>query len=237
MNSKFVANILDSMEEEVVDVALARSIEFQKDQVEALIGDLKAKLVNYQVTKTKLPFIQKIMDLIPLANPGRENSLFKVLAQNSETVDEIKDVATQFFPSALVPFLPENFLKSVLQTYPMMKKVELIASLEEDLRKKFVDIFAPAGSKAADVLELEMEKIETDLAVQKRIREQSDVVWKEFVEFTRKAIKTNREMAADFENMIVQWAEKVMAGNSPEQAASGIDFEKTSADGKLKVAA
>ena len=41
-------------------------------------------------------------------------------------------------------------------------------------------------------------------------------------------IKANKENASDFENMVNQWAEKIMAGESPEQAAGGIDHDRTS---------
>ena len=53
----------------------------------------------------------------------------------------------------------------------MTSKLELISSIDEELRELFVDIFAPKGSKASDVLDLEMEKIDNDIAAQKKIRE------------------------------------------------------------------
>lgn len=228
MNSKFVAKILDSMEEDTVDLALNRSLEYKKEEIQGLLGDFKNKLKGYQITKSRIPFLAKIMDLIPLSMPTRENALFKALASNSENVEDVSNVAMQFFPAILIPHLPENFLKTTLQAYPIGKKIELVSSIDENLREKFVNIFAPAGSKAADVLELELEKVETDLAIQRRIREQSDLIWKEFVDFTRKMIKANKENASDFENMVNQWAEKIMAGESPEQAAGGIDHDRTS---------
>jgi hypothetical protein len=236
MNSKFVAKILDNLEEDVVDVALTRSLEYKKEEIKGLLGEFKTKLKNYQVSKSRIPFLAKIADLIPLSMPSRENALFKALASNSDNVEDISSIAMQFFPAILIPHLPENFLKNVLQSYPMAKKIELVSSLDEGLRDKFVNIFAPTGSKAADVLELELEKVETDLAIQRRIRDQSDLIWKEFVDFTRKMIKASKENSSEFENMVNQWAEKIMSGESPEQAANGIDPEKTNTKGELKAA-
>ena len=177
MNTKFVAKILEHLDEDMVDGVLSKGMEFKKEDVDPMLDEFKAKLKDYQVETKKLPFMEKILDLIPVAMPSRENSLFKVLATNSEDMEQVKGIAMKFYPSALVPYLPEQFLKSVLQTYPMGPKVELVASLDEHLKDKFVNIFAPAGSKAADVLELEMEKIDTDLGVQRRIKNEKDNIW------------------------------------------------------------
>jgi hypothetical protein len=236
MNTKFVAKILDNLDDANVEATIARGLEYKKELVEKSMEDFKKKLVKYQTSQSKVPFMQKIMDLIPMANPARENALFKALVGNSENLDAIRPIALTYFPAVLIANLPDAILKPILQAYPIGKKVELVSSLEEDLRQKFTNIFAPAGSKSADVLELELEKISTDLMAQKKIRDQADSIWKEFVDFARTMIKANKERQGDFDNMATQWLEKIMAGESPEAAANGIDPERTSADGSLKAA-
>ena len=237
MNAKFISRILENLDSEYVELALARGMEYKKEEVAGVLEDFKAKLSRYKESKTKIPFIEKIMELIPISMPSRENALFKALAQNVEEVKLVKEVALKYFPAVLVPALPERVLKVALQTYPMDRKVELISSVTEDLREKFVNIFAPTGSKASDVLQLEMEKIESDLGVQRKIKDNPDQIWKEFVDFSRKVISNDKVNALEFENMVGQWVERVMAGESPESAVSGIDPDKTASSGELKIAA
>ncbi len=237
MSSKFIAKILENLDDEYVELAIARGMEYRREDVNSMLSEFKSKLAKFKEQKTTIPFMEKILDLIPISMPARENSLFKALAQSGEDLDTLKKVALNNFPAVLVPALPEKVLKPALQQYPMAQKIELVSSLKEDMRERFVTLFAPKGSKASDMLELELEKIENDLTIQKKIRETPDVIWKDFVDYTRKIIRNDKLNTSDFENIVSQWADKIASGESPEMAAQNIDPEKTATNRTLKVAA
>ena len=237
MNSKFVVKIIENLDEQNVELILEKSMEFKKEAVEDVLEDFKGKLAQYQDSVSKIPFMGRVVDLIGLSNPARENALFKALAQNVEEMEKLRSVAMDNFPAVLIGNLPDPILKIMLQAYPMNQKVELVSSIDENLRDKFENIFAPVGSKAADVLAIELEKIENDINVQRKIRENGQEIWKEFVEFVRKSIKSDKENAGTYDSMVSQWSQKVMSGTAPENAAVGVDPNKTSVEANLKVAA
>ncbi len=237
MSSRFIAKILEHLDEEYVELAIARGMEYRREDVGMMLSEFKTKLAKYKEQKTRIPFLEKILDLIPISTPARENSLFKALAQSGEEAGILIKIALEHFPAVLVPVLPDKILKSALQQYPMGQKIELVSMLKDDLREKFVGLFAPKGSKASDMLTLELEKIENDLTIQKKIRETPDVVWKEFIDYTRKIVRNDKINASDYNNMVTQWADKIMGGESPEMAAHGVDPEKTATNRSIKAAA
>lgn len=230
MSTKFVAKIFEILEDEYVELAVSRGLEYRKEDVNKMLSEFKSKLAKYKDTKSKVPFMSKILELIPISMPSKENTLFKALASNGDDSQMLKKIAMDYFPAVLVPVIPDKILKGFLQQYPMKQKIELVSMLKDDLRERFVNLFAPQGSKSSDMLQLELEKIETDLEVQRKIRETPDLIWKEFVDYARKNIRADKSNAGEYENIVTQWTEKVMGGESPDIAAQGVDPEKTSSN-------
>ncbi|TNF01263.1 MAG: hypothetical protein EP326_04750 [Deltaproteobacteria bacterium] len=222
MNTKFVSKIIDNLESSYIDNIIDSSIDFDSSDIETQLDNFKSKLAEYQDEKKRIPFLERVQELIPIASPSRENSLFKALAKSGDQ-EAMYKLASQFFPAVLVPELPVNFLKTILQQYPMGPKIEMLLSIDETLKDHFVGIFAPEGSKANDMLQLEFEKAENDISVQRRVRNEGEEIWKEFVDFSRRQIKSDKTVAGDIDSMVSEWVEKVCKGQSPEQAAHSLE--------------
>jgi len=222
MNTKFVSKIIDNLENNSIDTIIDSSIEFDNSEIESQLDNFKSKLAEYQDEKKRIPFLERVQELIPIASPSRENSLFKALAKSGDE-EAMYKLASAFFPAVLVPELPVNFLKTILQKYPMGPKIEMLLSIDESLKDHFVGIFAPEGSKANDMLQLEFEKAENDISIQRRVRDQGEEIWKEFVDFSRKQIKSDKSVAGDIDSMVSEWVGKVCKGQSPEQAAQSLE--------------
>lgn len=222
MNTKFVSKIIDNLESSYIDNIIDSSIDFDNSDIETQLDKFKAKLAEYQDEKKRIPFLERVQELIPIASPSRENSLFKALAKSGDQ-EAMYKLASQYFPAVLVPELPVNFLKTILQQYPMGPKIEMLLSIDETLKDHFVGIFAPEGSKANDMLQLEFEKAENDISVQRRVRNEGEEIWKEFVDFSRRQIKSDKTVAGDIDSMVSEWVEKVCKGQSPEQAAHSLE--------------
>ncbi|MCO4793110.1 MAG: hypothetical protein KC493_05340 [Bacteriovoracaceae bacterium] len=222
MNTKFVSKIIDNLDNSYIDNVIDSSIEFDNSEIESNLDSFKSKLGEYQDEKKRIPFLERVAELIPIASPSRETSLFKALAKSGDE-DGMYNLASQYFPAVLVPELPINFLKTILQKYSMGPKIEMLLSIDESLKDHFVGIFAPEGSKANDMLQLEFEKAENDISVQRRVRENGEDIWKEFVDFSRKEIKNDKTVAGDIDSMVSEWVGKVCKGQSPEQAAQSLE--------------
>lgn len=223
MNTKFVAQIIDHIDKGRVDTIIDASLDYDESLVEQHLDSFKAKLREYQPAENKNPFLDRVRELIPISTPGKENALYKALGKTGEQ-DSLYDLAMQNFPAVLIPELPSFFLKEVLQKYPMSSKVEMLLSVDEGLRDHFVGIYAPVGSKANDMLELEFQKAEDDLLMQKNIRTNSEQIWKSFVSYTRRMIKSNKSINKDVDAILSEWSAKICNGQSPEQAALNLDY-------------
>ena len=237
MSDQFVSKIFENMNESEIEMAVTSSMSYQKDQVADYMLDFKGKLAQYQETEKMLPFVNKLINLIKVAKPHSENPLFKSLASNVKNVKTITDVALASFPGSLVDRLPVDILKNLLIQYPMQKKVELVLSLSAEKKEFFVDLFAPIGSKAADVLGLEIEKLQGDIRIMREISDNPDQAWDDFVYYVRNYIKNDSINQNTYENLVALWAQSLVDGHSPESAADFASGDSTQVMADLKRAA
>ncbi len=212
MNTRFISNTLTHLEDIDASAAISSSMDFKPEEVEDKMDEFKETLESYQEKKEKFPFVDRVVDLIPVVARAHETHLYKALGRAGED-DLIKKLAEDYFPSDLIPTLPEDLMKVILVKYPLNPKVELIASVEEKVQEKFISIFAPPGSVAKDMLDLEMEKVTTDLVFAKRIKNEKDDIWRDFVKFARKMIKSEKSYAEEVDNLLTNWIGEI-TGNS-----------------------
>ena len=156
-----------------------------------------------------MPFANKLVGLIRASKPSSENPLYRSLAVSIKNVKKLSEVAMDCFPAALIDKIPAEILKTLLIQYPMGKKVELVLSLPEDRRDFFVDLFAPVGSKALDVLELELEKSRGDIKIMREINDAPERAWNDFVFYVRNFVKNDRNNQGTFENLVTTWAQSL----------------------------
>ncbi len=213
MSTKFVSRILDSMPVELVNKVIDSSLNFDKKSIVENLASFKEKLKQYAESKAKNPFLEKVVELIPMATPVKEGALYLALAKGGEETIMF-DLAVAAIPSDLIPQLSDNVTKYLLQKYPMSRKVELLAHLKEadaQLRERMIEIYAPVGSPARDMLDLEFEKVETDFQLRKKLKEEGDLIWKDFVDYTRKVLKTETQFRSDLEELVGEWAKDLIA--------------------------
>ncbi len=227
MSDGFVAKIFEKMNEQEIETAVQSSVTYQKESVSDYMLDFKGKLAQYQQTEKLLPFVNKLIGLIKVTKPNNEGPLFRSLATNLKDVKKLTQIALDCFPSSLVEKLPEDILKNLLIQYPMSKKVTLILSMEENRREHFVSLFAPVGSKALDVLELEIEKTQGDIRIMRDISDDPSMFWNEFVYYVRNFIKNDQNNQNIFENLVTTWAQALIDGATVENAASDATTEST----------
>lgn len=227
MSDGFVAKIFEHMTEDEIDVAVQSSVDYQKEEVADKMLDFKGKLAQYQESEQLLPFVTKLIGLIKVSKPSNENPLFKALASNVRDIKKISEVAVASFPAILIDRIPADILKNILTQYPMVKKVELVLSISQEKRQFYTDLFAPVGSKALDVLELEIEKARGDIQVMRKVSDNPDDAWNEFVLYARQFIKSDKNNQNIFENLVTSWAQGVIDGADPVAAANSASSEVT----------
>ena len=198
--NKVLYSIDGSMREKVIASSLSitpQSYEGSEEKIASLLSDVESG------SKIK-PFLKSLEKLLPKASKSLEEGLFKhYINEASET--EAQGIFKTFFPGFLINKLPEPFLKNTLNKYPLEKKVQLLYSMEQDEKKFYVDIFAPAGTKANDLVNLEFENIDRDESKQKEIAEASDELWSDFVVYMRAQIKSDQKLASKVIELTEEW--------------------------------
>ena len=134
-----------------------------------------------------------------------EGPLFDTLIEK-ECFDELEIVANKFIPAAIIHDLESVVIGELIELYTMSKKTELIASLEdESLKERIIVSFAPEGSTAKEMLMLELENYDSDLTLQKHIKENRSDIWQQYVNHCRKMMTSKVKFDESREQMVKDW--------------------------------
>lgn len=210
LNTKFISKVFEHFTDEELSSIVSGSLGLKDIRItEEQLTEMKGALEKFKQTKDKLPFVKKILELIPIATPRREKILFHSLGEVGDA-KVIRSIAEEYFPAELLTHLPETFVKTSMQSYPLGKRVELLSALDEEDKNWMMNAIAPPGSKAADMLELEFEKNAKDISFQRRIKEEGQAMHKEYVDFLRKQIQRDKSVAGDVTEILDNYVNELM---------------------------
>jgi hypothetical protein len=167
-------------------------------------SQLKQALTDFNKEIAPNPFASRIAQMIPLASADKENVLYRALAKAGGR-SELLTIAKVHFPSDLILKLPTVFIKEVMQSYPMAKRIELIFSLDDAKRGVLLEACAPVNTPAREMLDMELENIERDSARSSTIKKNSILIWDSYVKFVRENLVKAPQYASEAEDLIQEW--------------------------------
>lgn len=203
MNAKFLSKMMDNLSQDTIQALLKESFTLNNERINGMLSEFKSKLSKHVRIDTASPFMEKLIELIPLSSPQRERTLYESLAQSSSP-EKVLDIARNFFPSELLFKMPDLMLKSFVQTFPREKRPEMVLILEGKDKQKFMDVIAP-NQKSRDMLNLDLEKFESNKASLNKVMENKESLLKEFTDHCRKQIRANPSHLKDLEPIIAEW--------------------------------
>lgn len=206
-----IGKILAEVDDETADSWLNAGSDFSMKHMEEKLPALKEALISFKAANSPSPFAHRIMSMIPTATPAREGTLYRALAK-AGNAGMVFEIAKKSFPSELVLDLPAPFLKEVLQSYPVSKRVEFLYSRPEEVRESLLDMIAEAGSPARDMMDMELENLSRDPARGAAVEGRAEEIWQEFVKNSRVGLAKNASYAGLAEQLIKQWGEKLSGG-------------------------
>ncbi|PIK14830.1 hypothetical protein [Halobacteriovorax sp. JY17] len=213
LNTTFLNKVLSHCDEEKRGKIVDSAFEVREQDIINSQDKLKEVLQEYVQTFDKIPFIDKVITILPDASLDIELSLYEKLHKNT-SVKRIKEVGMLSFPSFLIERFDEKNLKAILSEYDLEKKVKMLLTADEDIKKKFMDIYAPSGSKANDLLSLEFENYEKDERELEKLMNDKDAHWKSFVDYVRKRIVKDKELLNAAEEAIDTWTHSLGGDSS-----------------------
>lgn len=206
LSGTFINEVLSQCSSADRDKIINESLSLTQEQIAGQQESVKKILQRVVENREPKPFIDKLLGLVHMASPEVEESLHRALGKNFSR-EQLKKMGMDLFPAALITDLPVGFIKSLISSYPMEKRMRLLYSLDEETRSFFTNIVAAQGTKAADMINLEFEKIESDASEVEKIEQESSQIWFEFVTFVRKEIKTDKTYSRDVSELVNAWAE------------------------------
>lgn len=199
-----ITKILNRLPEKDANTVLANSLDFDFVGVQDDFAGFKKDLKDFIAIQKQRPFNSKIMQMMGDFNPLKESLLYSFLAK-SGLQDEMLKTAKANIPFDCISRLPKEIIKDVMQSYPMVKKVQFLSVCDEEMKQDFLKAFAETGSTARQMLDLEFESLNSDKAGVSRLQLQKDMIVKEFVMFTRQYVIGHKEIEQDVEFAVNDW--------------------------------
>lgn len=102
--------------------------------------------------------------------------------------------------------MPQGFLKEVLLQYDSQKRIEFLETLSNDDKEFYIDTYAPVGSKARDIYNLDYDRLCDDAEKLSYISSNSEVIFKNFVIHLRTSVRKNTGNASKVDGIITAWS-------------------------------
>lgn len=212
LNSNLINDIFDNLSNEMINSLIAKSSEFDLGDVSGNISGLKSALRDYQKDSYRAPFLDRVVDLIRLSKGDNENALFAALAK-AEEFDFVFDIAKNYFPSELVQNVSMDAFKLGTIDMELKDMAEFFVSLSDDNRMHYMDMFAEEGSKAREMIELEVEQIFEDEILSMRIKKDEAEIWRKFITGFRAKVRTSPELLKEVKEELENWVQGFYGGS------------------------
>ncbi|MFZ4713676.1 MAG: hypothetical protein ACOYL6_08195 [Bacteriovoracaceae bacterium] len=204
LTPQFSGKILNSLPTLEAGEIIDRAMTFDFSEIKDNFLSFKTVLGQYIDSQKRKPMSDKIIQMMPDFNPLKEKMLYSFLAKEGMK-EEMENLAGQYLPTELLGDLPKDFLKKLMQNYPMTKKVGLLFTCDEALKNTLMSAFAEEGSTARQMLDLEFDNVKGDKLSIARLESKKDLIMKEFIMFVRDAVKNEKEFASDIDLVINVW--------------------------------
>ena len=215
----FLAKILDSVPMDKSFSLMEQAL--QGDMNAKEIEKLKVALISYFKTVRVNTFSSKIFKALHNIESSKEKMIYRHLL-NSVEPQELTGIVVENFPLDLIWQVSSATQKDLLQSYPLVKKAQLLLCFNEQEKQTLCESIAANGSSARQMLEMEFSRIQDSPLELKRCRIQREVIFKEFITFCRSHIKTNPALIPEIQTSAFNWLQSLSKDRlaSSEQEAA-----------------
>jgi hypothetical protein len=209
LTPKFLSMIIEELDEAKRAMILSEAITQKPVDAEDMQA-FKTKLTKYSEVELYSPALEKIKLMLPSSTLSTEESLYNVMAMHGNA-QSIKTCALKHIPYQLISSMPEELLKESLLSYDSVKRIEYLETLAGDEKDFLLNAFAPAGSKARDIYEMDYERVLADTTAVDKINTNQDAISKHFIFHLRELIRKSPQYQSKIESAVMTWAENLMA--------------------------
>ncbi|MBP9682531.1 MAG: hypothetical protein KBD76_14080 [Bacteriovorax sp.] len=208
LSASTISEMFKIMPYEVVAQIIEESSVFRKEEVLAQMPLLKEKLMEIKSRRERPPFVKRIVDILPNARPEIERNLYGTLLKYL-MIEDVRDIAVKVIPTEVVSNLPDSLFKESISSMPLDFQVQYFVSLGDE-REKYLGRFASKGSKAREMIDVEMSGVlKNDLLVRRLTGEKKARIQSEFVEAVRRYLASHPEAQKEASSATLDWLHEV----------------------------
>lgn len=194
---------------ELVSSIIESSLNFKSEDLKDQIPLLKIKMATLKPKKEKPIFVNRILEILPMAKAELEEKLYRVLLTH-QPVDDVKLIALKSLPHALIAELPDSVFKHVIKQMTFEDQVAYFAILPDEKRQKKLSSFAKAGTKSYEMLDMEIQAlIRNELTYRKIIKERAASFEEDFFNSTRKAVAESIDFQSEIIGQVEKWLNEI----------------------------
>jgi hypothetical protein len=207
LSPRFLGLILEQLNDENKSAVLNQALG-QKTLSDVKV--FKSVLYKYADIEIFSPALEKIKLILPDSSKSTEETLYQAIAKHGNA-QSVKACALRNFPYQLITSLPEDMLKEALLQFDSIKRIEYLETLANDDKEYLINAFAPPGSKARDIYELDYERVFSNEEANARIKADADTIAKNFVIHLRDFMRKNPQFKGKVATIVGQWADNMAA--------------------------
>lgn len=206
--SELVAQTFNLLDKDTVESLLQKSLHIEVENFLPQLEKLKEHVHSIrEESKVNLaPVLEGVETLLEQVSPDKEAALFNALI-SSKAYSIAEQLSKKYFPSDLVLKLDGPKINSILMKMPLLQRAELIYSLGDN-EKQVLFVAMGENGKLREMIDSEIESIETDESRKKMINLNKENIWKGFVKNVRTAIQTNPSVQENAQELMKAWIEE-----------------------------
>lgn len=220
VSTEITSEMFKLIPEPTLSTIIQKSLQFSPEDLVTKMPLLKEKISQLKKKNEKPPFVAKVIEMLPNAQQEIEAKLYETLLSYYPN-EEIHKIAYQNYPKSLIQQLPEKVFQFVLTKMPRENQIKYFVTLDNDQRKIRLDWVAPSGSKAREMLDIEIDTITNDPNVYAKFKkDNAKEAQLEFIKMSRAAIATHEELQTEVQDSLVLWLEQLNNKDSTNEIAA-----------------
>ena len=220
MSSNFLAQMYLQLDTELISEISMRGLKLTDEMISEKTNELKELLKKHVVQKYTNPFSRRFVEIVNDLDPIRQENMINALLEENQ-IFIVKDVVKKIIPIKIIEELPQEINKEVFKAISKDLRLEYIVSLDESLRKDFIDGVTQEGTKGREVLDFEISKLAEDEVAVARIQKRSDEIKKNYILEARSTINEDEVIYAQVMDIVDDWLSNI----SNDDNSSKVDQE------------
>lgn len=215
LSTVFIIQMMEFVGQDQIENLTSNAAGTSEEDLKKLGPELKKLLENYDQGIMKVPFIDKVSEIIPQVDFEKEEFFFKALGKSGDQ-KLIFEVVRDNLPFALMETLPEATLKTILSQVPKNAFIDFLVCMDDDKRGIYLNARAPEGSKARELIQIDLDTILKNDIETAKVKKKSKEIIGTFINAVRRIVRASPQLANEIEPQIVGWLKDNVEGDWSE---------------------